>query len=342
MPLHQTIQNLLLIGVRLQHAPAPAPTRPPPALQALVDALEPERHASNGRAVEYGHRYRSAFWGLYLLSALAVLFAALPEGLGWADERHALHRWAPLAGCAELAAIGVVAALYVWGHRRDWQGRWLAARTEAELLVYLPLAATLQDPEVDAAGFADAWLATLAGRGNASSQAGEVDALCRRHAALATAGRDAALRDPAAWARWLRGVVAAQQDYHARVALRQHALQHRVHRVNALLFALTALGTAAHLVWHQPWLLLVATVFPALGAALHGALAQSEAYRLEMNSRRLAEALTALQAEVGAVDAAAADAPDALRALGHKALDTILAEHHDWYQLVQPHRLPLG
>ena len=72
-----------------------------------------------------------------------------------------------------------------------------------------------------------------------------------------------------------------------RIALRQHALLHRVHRVTSGLFALTALGALTHLLVHTLWLSLVTTFFPALAASLHGALAQSEAYRLGATSERL-------------------------------------------------------
>ena len=338
MPLHQSVQSLLLVGVQLHHAPAPPPAAPPPALQPLIDALEPEYERSNARAIEFGHRYRSAFWALYLLSALAVLFAVLPDGLGWTEEHHPLHRFAPLWGLGELAVIAGVVTTYLWGHKRDWQGQWLSARMQAELIGYLPLAATLQEPHAE--GFADRWFASISGGAEEDSAEMErVRALCRQHARLACAQQP----DLAAWARWMRAVAAGQQHYHERVARRHHALQHRVHRINSALFMLTVLGTAAHLFWHLPWLLLVATVFPALGAALHGALAQSEAYRLEMNSSRLAAELLALQAALGAVDCGAPEtARPHLRSLGQKALDLILAEHHDWHQLVRPHRLPLG
>jgi len=343
MPLHQSVQSLLLVGVRLHHAPAPVSEAPPAPLQPLIGVLQPELEACNARAIEYGHRYRSAFWALYLLSALAVLFAVLPDGLGWTDEQHPLHRFAPLWGLAELAVVAAVTGTYAWGHRHDWQGQWLGARMQAELTGYLPLAATLQEPGLDEAAFAAHWFAGVAGGSEDSAEVDRVEALCRQHAAQALRAVPLVQQDAAGWARWMRAVVAGQQHYHERVAHRQHALQHRVHQINTALFALTALGTAAHLFWHASWLLLVATVFPALGAALHGALAQSEAYRLEVSSRRLAAELQALGSAIDVADCPTpVAAQQRLRALGKKALDLILAEHHDWHRLVRPHRLPLG
>ena len=102
---------------------------------------------------------------------------------------------------------------------------------------------------------------------------------------LATAWSDPAF--VSSYAQWTMDILEQQRHYHYRVASKQHALQHRVHTVNSALFALTALGALMHLVVHTLWLSLVTTFFPALGASLHGALAQSEAYRLGATSERL-------------------------------------------------------
>ena len=83
MALHQSIQRLLLIGAHLKSLPpAPVP-QAPPALRQLIDAIAPAHRRFDERAIHYGHRYRSGFWCIYLLSALAVLFAMLPLSLGW-------------------------------------------------------------------------------------------------------------------------------------------------------------------------------------------------------------------------------------------------------------------
>ena len=79
--LHQAIQRLLLIGVPLEQ-PAHTPSVPPPtALVPLIDSIAPAHRTFDERAVHYGHRYRSGFWAIYLLSAVAVLFAVLPLAL---------------------------------------------------------------------------------------------------------------------------------------------------------------------------------------------------------------------------------------------------------------------
>ncbi len=148
----------------------------------------------------------------------------------------------------------------------------------------------------------------------------------------------------ASYARWTIDILEQQRHYHHGIAGKQHALRHRVHTVNSALFSLTAVGALMHLVIHTLWLSLVTTFFPALGASLHGALAQSEAYRLETTSQRLVMELqgamnrirTALEA-----GAPASDAP-ALKAAIEAAMALILEEHQDWHLLVRPHNLPLA
>src|SRR5205807_1977479 len=75
----------------------------------------------------------------------------------------------------------------------------------------------------------------------------------------------------------------------------------------APLLGLTALGAMLHLAVHTIWLSVITTFFPALGASLHGALAQSEAYRLGTTSERLVARLGAVIDRVRAnTDASAA------------------------------------
>ena len=86
MPLHKVIQKILLLGATLPSEPLPAKPQAPEALKPLIAAIRPSHQAFNSRAIEYGYRYRSAFWAIYLLSAIAVLCACLPLALGWDDE----------------------------------------------------------------------------------------------------------------------------------------------------------------------------------------------------------------------------------------------------------------
>jgi hypothetical protein len=148
----------------------------------------------------------------------------------------------------------------------------------------------------------------------------------------------------AGYASWTRDILEEQRRYHHRVAHKQHALVHRVHLVNIWLFGLTALGALVHLAVHTLWLSLVTTFFPALGASLHGALAQSEAYRLGTTSERLTQELGMINERIRGSAAAlpSAQAIESLKGAVEAALALILEEHQDWNLLVRPHRLPLA
>jgi hypothetical protein len=153
--------------------------------------------------------------------------------------------------------------------------------------------------------------------------------------------------DPAfvtSYALWTVDILEQQRHYHHVIAARQHALLHRVHAVNGWLFGLTAVGALLHLLVHTLWLSLVTTFFPALGASLHGALAQSEAYRLGTTSERLvAELKGAVERIIASLETFGATADvTPTRVAIEAAIALILEEHKDWNLLVRPHNLPLG
>lgn len=344
MPFHQAVQNLLLLGHRPPLPPVPPRVDPPEALRGLIDVVRGEHRALNDAAVHAGHRYRSAFWALYLLSALAVLLAVMPVALGWTAPAHPLHAWAVAWGAAELAVIVSAWLLYRRGVKEDWQGRWLASRSRAELVWYLPLAACLRPAGATAETAAGNWYAELFGEGEADP---EVTRLCQKLDTRARQAVEGAWSQPdflAGFARWTQAILAGQRHYHQRVAQRHAALQHRVHQLTAALFGLSALAAAAHLIWHADLLLIATTAFPALGAALHGALVQGESHRLAETARQLDRQLGTLADELDAALAAPGlpERAAGLHRAAFAALNLILEEHQDWHHLVRPHHLPLG
>ena len=345
MAFHHAVQRLLLTGVRLPVRPAPAKPQQPAALVPLIKSIAPAHRAFNQRAIEYGDRYRSAFWAIYLLIALAVLCAGLPLALGWDNAEHALHHFSVAWVITEVVLIAFVGLIYWRGHRQDWQGQWLAARTQAELTWYLPLIAPLVDFSDDAQS--TNWYACLNNPGHDLQSGDDFDGVCRANSELARTQLSGVWSAPefvVDYARWTVTILEGQRQYHHHVALRQHALQHRVHTITAWLFAMTGLAALGHLVVHSNALTLATMFFPALGASLHGALAQSEAYRLEAASERLAGELGRLVEPV--MDTLRATDPlataDVLRGAVVSAVSLILDEHQDWHMLVRPHHLPLG
>ncbi|HEY6482433.1 MAG TPA: hypothetical protein VIY54_02800 [Steroidobacteraceae bacterium] len=351
MALHQIIQKLLLLGARLDPRSPIHPPAPPELLRPLIEVVRTAHGRFDELAMHFGNRYRSSFWTIYLLSAIAVLCAVLPLALGWDDWRHQLHPFAGFWTVGEVVIICTVGTIYWLGHRREWHGQWLRARTTAELVWYLPLLAPLVDfsrPSADAD-----WYLRVFDPGQNLGEGTDVAAMCARLEPLARERLAHAWTNPqfvASYAHWTVGILAEQERYHHAVAVRQHALQHRVHSLNSWLFGLTALGALAHLVLHTLWLSLVTTFFPALGASLHGALAQSEAYRLGVTSERLSGDLhTAIQRIRAACEelppqmaALPAAAVEGLKKAIEAALSLILEEHQDWHMLVMPHRLPLA
>lgn len=344
MALHQIIQRWLLIGVDLDAGPSPPAPLPPEPLRPLIDALAPTHQRYDLMAVDFGHRYRSAFWMIYLLSAIAVLFAVMPLALGWDDSRHTMHPLLFLWALGEVAIILVVGLIYWTGHRRDWQGQWLYARTQAELTWYLPLIA----PLVDYSGSADtaSWYSRAFEGAQPLHAEDGIQKLCAQYEPLARQCVAQAWSVPGFardYARWTIEVLEGQCHYHRRVVKRQRAIMHRVHSLNNKLFGVTAVAALVHLWVHSRWLSVVTTFFPALGASLHGALAQSEAYRLAVTSERLVyelgDAIKRIQAtQEGSQPGAVQDVHDATR----EAIGVILEEHQDWHMLVRPHHLPLG
>ena len=345
MALHEAIQRLLLLGVRLESFERLPPLKPPERLKSLVEVVEPEHRNFDQRALHFGHRYRSGFWAIYLLSAIAVLCAVLPLALGWDSPGHAFHSYAGVWAVCEVIIIGVVSAIYGLGHRRDWQGQWLRARTTAELAWYLPMLAPLLDfgsPEAEAN-----WYVRAFDPGQHLRTADDVSTLCARIEPLAGKLLAGAWSDAAFvthYVQWTLDILERQRRYHCCVAAKQHALLHRVHSINGYLFGLTALGALLHLAIHTLWLSLITTFFPALGASLHGALAQSESYRLGATSERLARELRNAIEHIQTTMTGMAPAGDlaALKASIEAAIALILQEHQDWNLLVRPHRLPLA
>src|ERR1700686_820347 len=217
MAFHQAMQKLLLLGKRL-HLPArPAAPRPPPQLLPLIESLASAHRRFDAIAIHYGHRYRSGFWAIYLLSAIAVLGAVMPLALRWDTAQNALHPFSGLWAAAEVVVIGSVSAIYWLGQRRDWQGQWLRARTTAELTWYLPLIAPLLDfsaPQTQAN-----WYLRVLDPGQHLRGADDVATLCARSEPQAQALLAQAWSDPeftARYAQWTIDILQAQKHYHAR------------------------------------------------------------------------------------------------------------------------------
>lgn len=342
---YQVVQRILLFGIRFDKGPQAPEPQPPKELGPLFDIVSPAHLAFDARAISYGNRYRSGFWAIYLLSALTVLCGVLPLALGWDSLYPKLHPFARVWTYIEVFLIFSVISIYITGHRARWRAEWLAARTTAELTWYLPLLAPLVD--FDQPGRETNWYNRIFKADKRLLNTPEIDALCVQLEPLARTLSDGAWQDVtfvSRYLKWAIEVFEGQKAYHRRVAARQHALLHRVHRVNNTLFGLTAVGAMMHLFIHTLWLTLITTFFPSLAASLHGAIAQSEAYRLAMTSEGL---IVDLDTAIRRINLQSAQ-PDRTQALAEmkefigSTITIVLQEHQAWHMLVRPHDLPLA
>ena len=345
MNFYHVVQRALLVGVRFDKTPTPPVPVPPPEVAGLIRIVAPAHQRFDARAVDYGNSYRSGFWAIYLISAVAVLCGVLPLALGWDSRFPDQHTFARFWTYIEVCLILTVIVIYWRGHRAKWRSEWLAARTTAELTWYLPLLAPLVD--LDQKGRDPNWYNRIFDTDKRLVAATEVEALCAELEPVARQLRAGAWQEPTFVARyltWAVQVFEGQKAYHHRLALRQHALLHRVHRINNVLFGMTAIGASMHLFVHSLWLTLVTTFFPSLAASLHGALAQSEAFRLARTSEKMAEDLHVAIRRITELSAKS-DRTQALaevRGFIGETLAILLQEHQAWHMLVRPHDLPLA
>jgi hypothetical protein len=309
-----------------------------------MEAISTTQQRFNQRADKFGNRYRSGFWAIYLLSALAVLCAVLPLVLEWhnpgntSDLHASLKMWAAI----EVIIVGAMTAIYGLGRRQDWQGEWLRARTTAGLTGYLPLLSPLLD--FDKPGDEPNWYVRAFNPGQHPAAIDDVAGMCARIEPLARELVLNAWSEPlfvSNYARWTLDILDRQRRYHQDIARTQKALLQRIHAINVSLFGMTFLAAILQLALPTLWLSLVATFFPALGASLHGALAQSEAYRLGTTSARLAKDLEVAARRIQASATPGADTAE-LKAEIEAALTLILEEYPDWSLLVRPQHLPMA
>ena len=208
-------------------------------LRPLIDADRAGPLDVRSTGLVFGHRYRSGFWAIYLLSAVAVLCAVLPLALGWdtTPSRPASVR-RRLGRVARSSIICAVASIYWLGHRRDWQGQWLRARTTAELIRLsadaraLVISITAAPMPIGICG-CSIRASTCAKRGRCHECVSRIEPLARER--LTGAWNDPAF--VSGYARWTVAALDGQRRYHHRVALRQQALQHRVHGLNTCFLA---------------------------------------------------------------------------------------------------------
>lgn len=312
----------------------------------LPEQLRQRMAWTDVRANVAAGRHRSRIWLLYLLSAFAVL-AAVAGALHMGVEHEG---WQSFAWPGIEAAILLAILVLVLGARtRRWHARWLGQRLMAEQLRNL----ALTRPFLGLAPFfALPPFARDAHSGALTLQ--NVEAWLLRRALIVeglpeTDGRyDLHGIDQQKLAQSIGRLVGSKEQgqikHHRDKAHRMHTLHHTMHNFSSILFALSLLAVAYHLI--APWLdapelepLLFATAFfPALAASLHGIQTKLEIERLAARSAQTETELTTMGTVIDAFDSMPHPDPWQrtlyLRAAALQAAHVMSDEAQSWRDLI--------
>jgi hypothetical protein len=316
--LHRWVRKALLVGASPENVVTVLQVAPiPHRLEEVAARSAAKYEKCEALAGQASDGYRSAIWGIYGLSSLAVLCALF----GVAEPFFHADVWA----MAEVATIATIFAIYLLAQRLNWHEEWLRQRGAAERLRYLPLCAALVD--FDAADSDADWYASVFGGAGGGLEVPVTKSLeGPARSALEGAWDDAGFLEELA--AWLGTILEEQRMYHRKRAREEEALQHRVHLLTLVLFGMTAGAACLHIGIHSIWLTVVTASFPALGAALNGALAQLESVRFGSLSEAIEVDLAQLQIDLESASAAR-DARE-MKRVSENALRTLLHEHEEW------------
>lgn len=297
-----------------------SPAPPEDTQRFLLDRLSPHYAWADGLSGYYAGLLRASSLATNLLSASAVLVAML----GWLLHSYHLEgRRAP--ALTEFALIAFILAITWHGRRKRWHERWLNYRQLAELLrqyCYLsPLGCALATPPPPAhfgSGADRSW----------------VDGMFRtiaRDLGLAPATIDRNYL--ASISKLIESILDGQIQYHQSNAGTLTKLSHRLHHIGTALFVATLLACVVHVFTNQEssWLLILATVPPAFGAAFYAIASHGEFARTADRSRAMALELSSLQSVdlKNAIDSTD-DSFAALREAAQRIAGVMIAETMDW------------
>jgi|APTNR8051073442_1049403.scaffolds.fasta_scaffold05020_4 hypothetical protein len=237
----------------------------------------------------YAGAHRGSFVLGFTLAPLAVLFALLAFGLGdvWPWVSHQEMLWT----FGELALIVVILVLVYRAHSRKWHERWIEYRFLAEQLRQMTMLAPLGRLPRAAQFPAHHDHANP----NASMASWHFRAIVRE-SGLVNGVLDEAYRQRLA-AEVVLPLIRKQAAYHRKTADRCARVAHMLHRTHIILFVLTFIAVAAHLIHEvchclpspfQPSLLIMlAAVLPAFGASFTARSSQGEFHRIAQRSEAI-------------------------------------------------------
>ncbi len=317
----------------------------------IMDAANLFEHYgwADGLAGYYGNLYRSAFVVNYLLGAVAVLFAFLHFAF---KEHHSID-W--MFTALELAALGSVAVIYRFGTKGRWHERWVDYRLLAEYLRQLffltPLGpGELSSPHIPAH--------MAAGDPRTTWMHWHYRAV-RRDLGIIRARFSSAYLESIRTFLGSKSLIGGQVEYHENNARRFERLDRRFVWwikslfVFAILAAVMALFPEKIAGWIRRLLPLstldgvvivlaaIATVSPAVGAALAGIRSQGEFERVRKRSKAMHHWLKHIADRLKAPTAGSAPtSSDALSMVVAEAGQLMVDELLDWRIVFKDRPLP--
>lgn len=269
-----------------------------PEMATLPPAIEERLKWSDVRANIAAGKHRGGVWLMHLLASMAV-FAAIAGSLYLGVEHEG---WSSLfwPACEALLLV-LVLSMLGRTYLKKWHARWLGQRQITEQLRFM----CMTRPMLGLTAFfslpplrydrnkkkvrlmhPEAWLVrrTLTSEGLSHGENGYA-----LHGSTDEA-RTVGLQ-----------LIQGQIDFHHSTAARLKTIHRTMHTVALVLFCMSLVSVAAHLLLpiygaHPPAYLLFATAFfPALAAALHGIGTKLEVARLEKQSHTTHERLSALK-----------------------------------------------
>ena len=301
--------------------------------QKMASILIPRFMRADSLATDVAQMFRSGYVTNFSFAALAVILSLLGLALPGALK--------PVLIVLEFMVIATILIVTRAGNRAQWHRRWLDNRHLAERLRCLAVAAQLGELEL---------------RTGTGLRPGWVDWYAR--ATARALGLPSARVDPAYLANVrnaLTGLIDDQIAYLHNDARRMHRLEHRLHKLGTLLFALTALvcicllalkmadeigGLAMPDAMVDPFLTaatIASAAFPAMGAAIYGIRMQGDFAGIAERSEALARDLTTLR---HAIDGDALSF-DTLKRRVSRATDLMTRDLARWLQTYHARPLTL-
>jgi hypothetical protein len=299
----------------------------------LRTVLAPRFARADATATHVAQMFRSGYVTNFSFAALAVVLSLLGLALPSALK--------PVLIILEFMVIATILLVTRAGKRAQWHRRWLDNRHLAERLRCLAIAAQLGELELrSGADLRPGWVDWHVG---ATARALGLPSVCIDNAYLGC------VRDS------LTSLIADQIAYLNADAQRMHRLDHRLHNLGTVLFAMTALvcvsllafkmadkmaGIAALDTIAHPFLTattIASAALPAIGAAIYGIRMQGDFAGIAERSTSLAHNLAALKHVIDA-DALSFDT---LKRRVARATDLLTQDLASWLQTYHARPLTL-